>query len=79
MLRNSCGNRCQSPDSHHLLRTEQAIGPVIKELTNEGYNILVIDGYSTDITPDLLKTIGIRTVQQHCKGKTGALRTAIDH
>src|SRR5271166_4779414 len=46
----------------------------------DGYNnILVIDGYSTDNTPDVLKTMGIRTVLQHGKGKTGALRTAIDH
>jgi dolichol-phosphate hexosyltransferase len=36
------------------------------------------EGYSTDNTP-LLKSLGIRTVQQHGKGKTGALRTAIEH
>ena len=63
-----------------VLNEEQAIGRVIKELTGEGYNnILVIDGYSTDNTPDLLRSMGIRTVQQHGKGKTGAIRTAIEH
>ena len=62
------------------LNEEQAIGPVISELKDEGYdNILVIDGYSTDNTPNVLRSLGVRTIQQHGKGKTGAIRTAIDH
>ncbi len=62
-----------------VLNEEQAIGPVINEIKNEGYNnILVIDGYSTDNTPNLLRELGIPVIQQHGKGKTGAIRTAIE-
>jgi dolichol-phosphate hexosyltransferase len=90
----SIGDRIQSQIDHEydsisknlvtivlpVLNEEQAIGPVINELRQEGYdNILVVDGYSTDNTPDVLRSLGIRTVQQHGKGKTGAIRTAIEH
>ena len=57
-----------------------AIGHVVNELKTEGYNnILVIDGYSSDNTPAVLRSLGIRSIQQHGKGKTGAIRTAIEH
>ena len=60
---------------------EAAIGPVIDELHQEGYtNILVVDGYSTDKTAEVVKSkLGVRFIQQHGKGKTGAVKTAIEH
>lgn len=58
-----------------------AIGQVIDEIKQEGYqNILVIDGYSSDNTIEIIKTkIGVKFVQQHGKGKTGAVKTAIEN
>ena len=60
---------------------ESAIGKVIDELRAEGYgHILVVDGYSTDKTRDILnQTKGIRFISQHGKGKTGAVKTAIEN
>lgn len=60
---------------------EAAIGHVIDELQQEGYtNILVVDGYSTDKTAEVVKSkLGVRFIQQHGKGKTGAVKTAIEH
>jgi dolichol-phosphate hexosyltransferase len=60
---------------------ESAISLVIDELLIEGYsNILVVDGYSTDKT---LKIIGekksVKVLSQHGGGKTGAVKTAIEH
>ena len=59
---------------------EGAIGKVIDELHQEGYlNILVVDGYSTDKTAEIAKSKpGVRFIQQHGKGKTGAVKTAIE-
>ncbi len=58
-----------------------AIGLVIDELLQEEYgNILIVDGYSADNT---LQTIqekkNITILQQHGKGKTGAIKTAIEN
>ncbi len=60
---------------------ELAISLVIDELTREGYeNILVVDGYSVDNTLKMVETKkGITTLQQHGKGKTGAIKTAIEN
>jgi len=60
---------------------EGAIGHVIDELHQEGYtNILVVDGYSTDRTAEVAKSKpGVVFIQQHGKGKTGAVKTAIEH
>ncbi len=60
---------------------ELAIGPVIDELTQEGYSkILVVDGYSIDKTAQITQNkSGVTFIQQHGKGKTGAIKTAIDH
>jgi dolichol-phosphate mannosyltransferase len=59
---------------------ESAIGLVIDELYGEGYrNILVVDGYSTDKTSEIIgQKEGVRFVSQHGKGKTGAVKTAIE-
>ena len=60
---------------------ELAIRPVIDELLEEGYsNILVVDGYSTDKTMQILKEKkGVRFISQHSGGKTGAVKTAIEN
>ncbi len=59
---------------------ESAISLVIDELLSEGYkNILVIDGYSTDKTLQILKEKSIKIISQHGKGKTGAVKTAIEN
>jgi dolichol-phosphate mannosyltransferase len=57
------------------------IGLVIDELLKEGYsNILVVDGYSTDRTLQVVeKKNGVKIIQQHGKGKTGAIETAVEN
>ena len=55
----------------------EAIGLVIDEVRECGYeNILVVDGYSTDGTPDIAAQKGARVIDQTGQGKTGALATA---
>ncbi len=60
---------------------EQAISQVIDEIVQEGYdNILAVDGYSADDTIKIIeekKTV--KLIQQHGKGKTGAIKTAIEN
>jgi len=58
---------------------EGAIGKVIDELRQEGYqNIMVVDGYSTDRTPEIVLEKNVELIRQHGKGKTGAVKTAIE-
>lgn len=62
------------------LNEANAIGLVIDELKREGYdNILVVDGYSRDGTDRIARSKGVKVVYQHGLGKTGALKTAIEH
>lgn len=62
-----------------VLNEEEAIGLVIDEVKGEGCeNILVVDGYSTDLTVEIAKAHGAKVVQQHGRGKAGAIKTAID-
>lgn len=59
---------------------ENAIERVIDELHSLGFtNLLVVDGYSEDKTVELAKKKGARVIFQYGKGKTGALKTAIDN
>ncbi len=59
---------------------EKAIGKVIDELRALGLNnILVVDGYSTDKTAEIVKSKQVHLIYQIGKGKTGALQTAIDN
>jgi glycosyltransferase involved in cell wall biosynthesis len=60
---------------------ELAINLVIDELIQEGYdNILVVDGYSADKTLQIIEAKkGVTLIQQHGKGKTGAIKTAIEN
>ncbi len=62
------------------LNEEGAIGRVIDDLKREGYSkILVVDGYSTDGTIEVVNGKGVKYVYQHGQGKAGAIKTAIDH
>lgn len=60
---------------------ELGISQVIDEVIQEGYyNILVIDGYSADNTLKIIEAKkGVKLIQQHGKGKTGAVKTAIEN
>jgi dolichol-phosphate mannosyltransferase len=61
------------------LNEEEAIAKVIQELNSVGlHNIMVVDGYSRDKTVEIAGRSGARVLFQQGKGKTGALRTAID-
>lgn len=58
---------------------EKGIGMVLDEVMGAGYlNVLVVDGYSSDATVRLAESRGVRVVQQNGRGKTGAIRTAVD-
>ncbi|MFQ5940558.1 MAG: glycosyltransferase family 2 protein [Nitrososphaerales archaeon] len=61
------------------LNEEEAIAQVLQELCSCGLRkLLVVDGYSSDRTADIAKQHGARVVYQHGKGKTGAMKTAIE-
>ncbi|MGD0424221.1 MAG: glycosyltransferase family 2 protein [Candidatus Bathyarchaeia archaeon] len=63
-----------------VLNEEAGIGMVLDELTAHGYShILVVDGYSTDQTVQVAESKGAEVVSQHGRGKTGAIKTAIDN
>lgn len=63
-----------------VLNEEAGIGLVLDELTGHGYmHILVVDGYSTDHTVQIAESKGAEVVSQHGRGKTGAIKTAIDY
>jgi dolichol-phosphate mannosyltransferase len=58
---------------------EEAIGLVLDEVKAAGYeNILVVDGYSVDGTAKVAESRGVQVVQQNGRGKTGAIKTAVD-
>jgi len=61
------------------LQEEQGIAKVLEELHYLNLrNILVVDGYSSDRTADIAREAGATVVYQHGRGKTGAIKTAID-
>jgi dolichol-phosphate mannosyltransferase len=63
-----------------VLNEEEAIGQVLESVKDCGYyNILVIDGYSTDDTVAIASNNGVRVITQLGIGKTGAIKTAIEH
>ena len=62
------------------LNEAEAIGHVIDELRALGYtNLLVVDGRSTDGTPEVAKRKGARVIFQEGAGKADAIRTAMRH
>lgn len=63
-----------------VLNEEEAIGKVIENIKKNGYNnILVVDGYSTDDTVAIASRNDVRVLYQLGVGKTGAIKTAIEH
>ena len=61
------------------INEEQAIGLVLDELFEVGCkNVLVVDGYSVDATVKMAESRGVRVVQQNGRGKTGAIKTALE-
>lgn len=61
------------------LNEEEAIGKVIEEVKGAGYkNILVVDGYSTDKTVEIARSLGTRVIYQVGHGKAMAVKTGID-
>ncbi len=61
-----------------VLNEEKAIARVIRNVKEEGYyNILVVDGFSSDDTFYKAKKNGVNVIYQEGKGKTGAIETAI--
>lgn len=62
-----------------MLNEREAIGKVIDDLKKEGFNhLLVVDGYSTDGTPEIAYAKGALVLRQRGPGKAGALSTAVD-
>jgi len=62
------------------LNEAQAIAATIEEIRSEGYNkILVVDGYSTDRTPERATAMDANVAYQHGTGKAGAVQTAIEN
>jgi glycosyltransferase involved in cell wall biosynthesis len=63
-----------------VLNEEAALGKVLSELISEGYNkILVVDGYSNDLSLEVAQEFGVQWIQQNGRGKTGAIKTALEH
>lgn len=61
------------------LNESDGIRPVIEELREDGYNkILVVDGYSQDMTTETALENGVEVLYQHGIGKAGAIKTAIE-
>lgn len=62
-----------------VLDEELGVSAVLDELAQEGFrNVLVVDGYSTDNTVEAARRKGVAVILQHGRGKTGAIRTAIE-
>jgi len=62
------------------LNEEKNIAEVIHELNQMGYyNILVVDGNSSDRTVEIAKEFGANVVVQNGRGKGAALRQAFNH
>ena len=61
------------------LNEEEAIGRVIEEVREAGYNnILVVDGYSSDKTVEIARSMGAKIVYQIGHGKSMAIKTGIE-
>jgi dolichol-phosphate hexosyltransferase len=62
------------------LNEEKAIEAVLKNLLTEGFKkILVVDGNSKDRTVAIAKQHEVEIITQEGKGKTGAIKSAINH
>jgi hypothetical protein len=62
------------------LNEAEAIGGVVGEVLAEGYKrVVVVDGYSTDLTAEEAKRAGASVIYQHSSGKSGAVKTGIEN
>ena len=87
-INQSISSSIESKKSLNLLRNQvtivvptlneaESIGKLIGEIKDAGYNeILVVDGYSKDETTRIASEHGAKVVNQHGRGKAGALLTA---
>lgn len=65
-----------------VLNEREAIGHVIDELISVGVphdKIIVVDGGSTDGTPEIAKSKNVIVVKQYGKGKADAVRTGLEY
>jgi glycosyltransferase involved in cell wall biosynthesis len=63
-----------------VLNEAEALNCLLEEIRAESFrNILVVDGYSSDGTPEIARSAGVSIIYQHGAGKAGAIRTAIEH
>ena len=61
------------------LNEQEAIGLLIGEIHEAGYHeVMVVDGYSSDLTREAAKAMGALVVEQHGEGKAGAILVARD-
>jgi len=62
------------------LNEEEGVGKVITYIKNNGFDrLLVVNGYSTDKTLDVVEKMGTDVIYQEGIGKTRALETAFKH
>jgi len=62
------------------LNEEEGVGKVINYIKENGFNrLLIVNGYSTDGTVDVVEKLGADVIYQEGAGKTRALETAFKH
>ena len=59
------------------LNEEKTVGNVINASKNHSDSIMVVDGHSRDKTAEIARSLGVKVVFDHKKGKGDAIRTAI--
>ena len=59
------------------LNEEKTVGDVINASKNHSDSIMVVDGHSRDKTAEIARSLGVKVVFDHKKGKGDAIRTAI--
>jgi dolichol-phosphate mannosyltransferase len=59
------------------LNEAESIGSLLDEIASKGYSrILIVDGYSKDLTPVIARERGAEVIMQEGQGKAGAIVTA---
>ncbi|WP_238529016.1 glycosyltransferase family 2 protein [Thermogladius calderae] len=65
-----------------VLNEREGLEKTLKEIIELGYDparILVVDGGSTDGTPDVARSFGVRVVQQEGRGKADAIKSGLKY